>query len=177
MRKRIAALPLALAATFILVTTVVAGGWATATLDAGMPGPRAGTTATIGFRVLQHGMTPNSSLTVIVHAASATGGSITADATAQGDAGHYVATLTFPTDGAWRITWTSELDMSGSSATLNVAPLAAAAPASTPAVATPAQVPSGRLAAAGLAAGLIVIAGLFVALRRRRAHTSAPSVG
>jgi Na+(H+)/acetate symporter ActP len=68
--------------------------------------------------------------------------------------------------------------MSGSSATLSVAPVAAAAaPASTPAAATPAQVPSGLLAAVGLAAGLIVLAGLFVALRRRRARTSVPSVG
>ena len=178
MRKQIAALPLALAATFILVATVAAGGWATATLDPGMPGPHAGTPTTIGFRVLQHGMTPNSSLAVIVHASSATGGAITANATAQGEVGHYVATLTFPADGAWRITWSSELDMSGSSATLSVAPVAAAAaPASTPAAATPAQVPSGLLAAVGLAAGLIVLAGLFVALRRRRARTSVPSVG
>ena len=59
MRKPIAALPLALAATFILVATAVAGGWATATLDPGMPGPQAGAPSTIGFTVLQHGMTPN----------------------------------------------------------------------------------------------------------------------
>jgi hypothetical protein len=177
MRHRLAALAFALVATFSLVATAVAGGWATASLDPGTPGPQSGVPTTIGFQVLQHGMTPNSSLAVVVHAAGATGGSISANATAQGAVGHYVATLTFPTDGAWRITWTSELDMAGSSATLNVAPVAAAAPPASTPVATPAPDTSSLLAGAGLAAIVIVLAGLFVALRRRRGRTSVPSVG
>ena len=83
MRRRHTAIPLALVATLLLVSSVVAGGWATATIDPGTAGPQAGSPTTIGFRVLQHGQTPNSTLNVVVHAASTTGGSISANATHQ----------------------------------------------------------------------------------------------
>lgn len=175
MTRRLAAFPLALVSTLLLVAIASAGGWATAALDPGAHGPQSGSPTTIGFRVLQHGQTPNSSLSVVVHAANATGGSISANATAQGAVGHYVATLTFPTDGAWTITWTSELDMAGSTAVLNVA--AAVAPASTPApVATPAPVDTLALLVVGLAL-VLAIAGGAVGLQRRRTRASIPSVG
>lgn len=177
MTRRSAAFPLALAATLLLVATALAGGWATATLDPGAPGPQSGNPATIGFRVLQHGQTPNSSLSVVVHAANATGGSISANATAQGAQGHYVATLTFPTDGAWTITWTSELDMADSTAVLNVAAGAPVAPASNPTpAATPAPVDTLALLVVGVALVLAIAAGA-VALRRRRTRAAIPSVG
>ena len=85
MIRRLSALPLAFAAVLILAATVAAGGWATATLDPGTTGPQAGTPVTLGFRVLQHGQTPNSTLNVVVHAAGAAGGSVVADATHQGE--------------------------------------------------------------------------------------------
>jgi LPXTG-motif cell wall-anchored protein len=176
MTRRIAAFPLAMAAALLLVSTAVAGGWATATLDPGTNGPRAGTPTTIGFVVLQHGVTPNSSLAVVVHAASAGGGSISANAIAQGAKGHYVATLTFPTEGAWTITWTSELDMAESSALLTVV-AAAAAPVSAPA---PVPASAGADTAALLLVGVILalaVAGGVVGLRRRRSRASAPSLG
>jgi hypothetical protein len=179
MTRRLAAIPLALAVTLLLAATALAGGWATATLDAGTAGPTAGTPTTIGFTVLQHGQTPNSSLAVIVHASGGTGGAISANATAQGAPGHYVATLTFPTEGAWRITWSSELDMAGSSANLSVAPVAAAPvpPASNPTPATT-SAPINALAmfAVGLVLILAIVAGA-VALRRRRGRASIPSAG
>lgn len=177
MTRRIAAVPLAMAAALLLVSTAMAGGWATATLDPGTNGPRAGTPTTIGFVVLQHGVTPNSSLAVVVHAAGAGGGSISANATAQGAKGHYVATLTFPTEGAWTITWTSELNMSESSAPISVAAAAAAAPASAPAP-VPASVgaDTAALLLVGLALALAVGGGI-VAIWRRRGRTSAPSLG
>jgi hypothetical protein len=179
MTRRLAAIPLALTATLLMVATALAGGWATATLDSGTPGPTTGTPTTIGFLVLQHGQTPNSSLAVVVHASSGTGGSTSANATAQGAPGHYVATLTFPTEGAWKITWTSELDMAGSTASLSVAPVAAApvAPASnrTP-VATSAPVNALAMVVVGLVLIVAIVAGA-VALRRRRGRASIPSAG
>ncbi|MEO8228805.1 MAG: hypothetical protein ABI628_03475 [Chloroflexota bacterium] len=176
MTRRIAALPLAVAAALLLVSTALAGGWATATLDSGTNGPRAGTPTTIGFLVLQHGVTPNSSLAVVVHASNASGGSTSANATAQGAKGHYVATLTFPTEGAWTITWTSELDMGESSAQLTVV-AAAPAPASTPA---PVPAAASVDVVAVLLVGLVLavaVAGGIVGLRRRRGRASAPSMG
>jgi hypothetical protein len=176
MTRRIAAFPLAVAAALLLVSAALAGGWATATLDPGTNGPRAGTPTTLGFLVLQHGVTPNSSLAVVVHGANPAGGSISASATAQGAKGHYVATLTFPTEGAWTITWTSELDMAESSAPLTVA-AAAAAPASAPA---PVPATAGADTAALLLVGLalaLAVAGGIVGLWRRRGRTSAPSLG
>ncbi|MDP9481847.1 MAG: hypothetical protein M3P84_01340 [Chloroflexota bacterium] len=172
----LAAVTLAIAATLVLAATVLAGGWATATLDSGTSGPQAGTPTTIGFRVLLHGQTPNSSWAVVVHAAKASGGSISANATAQGAEGHYVVTLTFPTDGAWTITWTSELDMSASSAPLTVL-AAAAAPVSAPAP-VPASAPVDTIALllVGLVLIVAVVAGV-IAMRRRRGRTSAPSLG
>ena len=136
MIHRLAAFLSALAVTALLTATAVAGGWATATLDPGTTGPQAGTPTTLGFRVLQHGMTPNSSLSVVVHGSRAGGGSVSAAASPEGEVGHYIASMTFPADGAWTISWSSELDMSGSVATLNVTPAVAA-----PAVAAPAGAP------------------------------------
>lgn len=179
MTHRIAAVPLALATglttALLLASTALAGGWATATLDPGMNGPHAGTPTTIGFIVLQHGQTPNSSLAVVVHGANATGGSVSANATAQGGPGHYVATLTFPIDGAWTITWTSELDMGASSAPLTVL-AAPAAPVSAPTPAPASAIDTVALVVVGVALALAALAGA-VGLRRRRARTSAPSLG
>ena len=177
MRRRHTAIPLALVATLLLVSSVVAGGWATATIDPGTAGPQAGSPTTIGFRVLQHGQTPNSTLNVVVHAASTTGGSISANATHQGADGHYVATLTFPTEGMWTITWSSELDMAGSSAPLTVL-AAGAAPVTAPTPVAPAQTPVDAVVLVIVALVLLVaIVGGGVGLRRRRAGTSVPSLG
>ncbi len=179
MTHRIAAFPLALAAALaaalLLASTALAGGWATATLDPGTKGPHAGTLTTIGFIVLQHGQTPNSSLAVVVHAANTTGGSVSTRATAQGAPGHYIATLTFPTDGAWTITWTSELAMGDSSAPLTVL-AAAAAPVSAPTPTPASAIDTVAIVVVGVALALAALAGA-VGLRRRRARTSAPSLG
>ena len=186
MTHRLATIPIALLATLLLAATALAGGWATVALDPGTADPQAGTPVTLGFRVLQHGQTPNSSLNVVLRGSSAGGGSVFADATAKGEIGHYVATLTFPSDGAWTISWTSELDMAGSTATLNVTPVGAApapaapvaaAPVVSPTLATTAvQTDTLALAVGGIVLALAVVGGLL-ALRRRRTRTSVPSVG
>jgi hypothetical protein len=185
MTRRLASFPLALVATVVLAATALAGGWATASLDPGTTRPQAGTPITLGFRVLQHGQTPNSSLSVVVRASSAGGGSVAADATAKGEVGHYVATMTFPTDGAWTISWTSELDMAGSTAILDVTPAVAAPAAAAPVAAAPVISPTPTttlapadtlaLAVVGIVLAVAVLGGLL-ALRRRRARTSVPSV-
>ena len=183
MIRRLASFPMALAGAALLAATVaLAGGWATVTLDPGTAGPQAGTSTTLGFLVLQHGQTPNSSLSVVVHGSSAGRGSVSAAATPSGEVGHYVAIVTFPSEGAWTISWTSELDMSGSTATLHVDPAGAApavaapgAPVGSPSPAMSA-LPTDTLA---LVVGLVLVAAVLGGLVawRRRARTSVPSVG
>jgi len=79
----------------------LAGGWAVITLDE-LPGQVvAGDPLTIGFMVRQHGKTPMSDLTPTITAQLGTGKPILVNATAQGEVGHYVATLTLPEAGKW----------------------------------------------------------------------------
>jgi cytochrome c2 len=91
-----------LAMTFLLVSPALAGGWAVITLDE-LPGEIvAGQPLEIGFTVRQHGVTLMDGLEPTVHARQA-GFTLTEQAKAQGETGHYVATLTFPQAGEW--TW------------------------------------------------------------------------
>lgn len=94
-----------------LVPAVLAGGWAVVTLD-DMPGEiRAGEPWAIGFTVLQHGQTPvhrldaNSFVEPLLVAENpATGQRLEIMATPDKEVGHFVAEVTFPSEGAW--TWT-----------------------------------------------------------------------
>jgi cytochrome c2 len=96
---------LLLVGMLLLVTPVLAGGWAVITLDE-LPGEIvAGQPIEIGFTVRQHGVTPMEGLTPTIHARQA-GFTLTEQAKAQGETGHYVATLTFPQAGEW--TWSIE---------------------------------------------------------------------
>jgi len=82
---------------------VAAGGWATVELDAWPENVVAGQPAAIGFRVLQHGVSPVEGETPrLVATHRATGERLYADGTAEGEAGHYVAAVTFPQFGAWK---------------------------------------------------------------------------
>jgi hypothetical protein len=96
---RIAA-TLALFFALVLATTVLAGGWAVITLDKLPTDVSAGQPVTIGFTVLQHGRTPMPDLVPTVTLRSGTE-RIIVPAEEDGKAGHYTATLTFPTEGAW----------------------------------------------------------------------------
>ncbi len=102
----------AIAATAFLLAmsagAVSAGGWATITADPGNGEPTAGEPTTLGFTVLQHGVTPAGweSPTLVV-TDSATGERIEAAASSQGPDGHFVATVTLPRAGYW--TWHVEL--------------------------------------------------------------------
>jgi hypothetical protein len=95
----------AVAAAAMLAGTALAGGWATATIDGGSPpAPNAGEKTTIGFTLLQHGVTPISWEQVTLTGSNTeTGESVTAQARPQGKTGHYIVEVTFPSAGTW--TW------------------------------------------------------------------------
>jgi hypothetical protein len=168
MVHRFAALPLALVATCLMAAVALAGGFAIANLDS-TPQPRAGEATTLGFTVLQHGVTPVTEGDVGVTARNATTGeTIAAKARAEAKPGHYVATLTFPSAGAWSweitINW---LQMNSKFPPLTVLPaLSAPAPAAAEPAAAPGGMPAQAIAAAAALAALAVGAG-YLFLRRR----------
>jgi len=82
----------------------MAGGWADIVADGQTTTPRAGGSVEIGFRVMQHGVTPAPWETATVHLANASTGA-TFDVIARNDDpnGHFVATARVPEAGFW--TW------------------------------------------------------------------------
>jgi hypothetical protein len=80
---------------------VFAGGWAVITLDELPSDVVAGEPLTIGFTVLQHGITPMTDIDPTVTAELSGSEKIVVRAEPQGDPGHYVAALTFPKEGNW----------------------------------------------------------------------------
>jgi hypothetical protein len=171
MLRRSLALALGLGATLAIATAAFAGGYAIANLDS-TPQPRAGEATTLGFTVLQHGVTPVTGGDVGVNARNdATGESLTTKARPEGKPGHYVATLTFPSAGTWTWGITLEaLQMQSKFPPLTVLPAVGAPAPAAPAAAEPASVPSGlpaqAIAGAAVLAALIVGAG-YLFLRRR----------
>jgi hypothetical protein len=165
MRHRSIALPIAVLAAFSLASIVVAGGWAQVAARNVPVDPPAGQETTIEISVLQHGVTPVSwpGLTVVATDA-ASGTVIRTEARATGPEGSYLATLVFPTEGAWNLTFEStDLVMEGSAA-VRVAPPVAAAP-------TTGVVPAFDVMPLALAliAALAILAIGGVALRNRGA--------
>ena len=169
MRHRIPTAALAaVAAALILAGTAFAGGWANAVMDEPPPSdpPSAGEPITIGFTLLQHGVTPvnNPAPTVTVRNA-ATGEELSVTATQEGASGHWVAVITYPSDGTWRYEVTHDLivGMNGFNP-VTVGSVAPAAPASTATSAAAAQPLSVLLLALVLT---LAIAAAFVLSRRR----------
>lgn len=145
MRHRSICLPLAVLASLVLASVAVAGGWAQVTAKNVPADPPAGEATTIELGVSQHGVTPVSwpDLTVIA-TNETTGDTLRVKATAEGPAGSYVATITFPSSGEWMLTFDStSLEMEGWAA-MQVAPAVAAAPggAGTPNQATTPAAPA-----------------------------------
>ena len=104
MIRRIAAVASAMAMLLILAVPAMAGGWADIVADGQTTTPRAGTPVEIGFRVMQHGVTPAPWETATVHFANVNTGA-TFDVIARNDDpnGHFVATAKMPEAGFW--TW------------------------------------------------------------------------
>lgn len=105
MIRRIAASVGAIAMVLALAAPVAAGGWAEVTADAQTATPPSeGTSTTIGFTVLQHGVSPAPWETATVHFTDgATGESFDVIARNDRPDGHFVATATIPHAGYW--TW------------------------------------------------------------------------
>lgn len=104
---RLGIVAIALLVTAGSAAPVAAGGWATVELDAWPENVVAGQPSAIGFRVLAHGISPVDGETPrLVATHRATGERLyadgIADGTADGEAGHYVAAVTFPQFGAWK---------------------------------------------------------------------------
>jgi hypothetical protein len=173
-----------------LVAPALAGGWAVVTLDALPREVRAGQSYQLGFMVRQHGKTPTNQdldgkplkpvLTARKQAADASQGrgtlvfvsapaapaakdeeTISVVARQEGAVGHYVADVTFPSDGVWE--WQIELptyyvqnnsnNMEGNAAIfapLTVLPAGAAKAPEPAAQAAPAPAPAPQPAAPAL---------------------------
>mgnify|MGYP000845688463 CR=1 FL=1 len=164
-------------------TAVLAGGWAVVTLDSPPGEIHAGEPWTVGFTVLQHGQTPVHNLgpgnpvEPLLIATNADGRRVEAQATPTDEIGHFVAEVTFPTEGAWE--WTIHPNpLAGETlfepltvmAALPAAEEAAVAaqPAATAAAGSDAG-PAGALRWAALALALVAVALLIVQSRRRPA--------
>src|SRR5712692_4804308 len=100
----IVALVLLTVGMFATASQAVAGGWAITTLDALPTEFHAGEARPVGFTVLQHGLHPADGLRPSIRIRPEDASS-TAEFTAlaDGEPGHYVAQVRFPTAGAW--TW------------------------------------------------------------------------
>lgn len=104
MVRRTAAALAAFALLLVLAVPVLAGGWADIVADGQTTTepPVEGQPITLGFRVLQHGVTPAGWETATVHFTNASTGK-TMDVVAKNDRGdgHFVATVQLPEAGFW----------------------------------------------------------------------------
>ncbi|HET7495525.1 MAG TPA: hypothetical protein VFJ80_08745 [Candidatus Limnocylindrales bacterium] len=103
MTRRIAGSVAAIAFLLALAAPVMAGGWADIVADAQTgPPPIEGRPIVIGFKVMQHGVTPAPWETATVHLAEASSGdSIEVVATNDDPNGHFSASVTLPHAGFW----------------------------------------------------------------------------
>lgn len=174
MRKITRSFTVALALLLITTITATAGGWAVITLDE-LPGQIvAGQSFTIGFTVRQHGRTLRDDLAPILRFnRSDAKDSLDFTAKREGDAGHYVASVTLPSDGEWN--WRIDIEQFGmitqdmSPLTVVAAPIQSAAPLPSAAAieSAPAAVPNTMPLAVGVAGVVVAIGSLAYWLRTR----------
>jgi hypothetical protein len=105
MRKLLAFAAAVAALAVGLPSTSSAGGWVVVSLDS-VPAVHAGEDTEVGFTVLRHGVTPESSDDLAVVVTGADGSALRFEAAQQGAVGHHVATITIPDAGAytWKVT-------------------------------------------------------------------------
>ena len=105
-RERRVPLRFALVALFgllVLAAPASAGGWAVVELDEPLAQVPAGEPVRIGFMVLQHGEMPFSGAeTHLLATHRETGEEVTAAGEEEGEPGHYVVEVVFPTAGDWK---------------------------------------------------------------------------
>lgn len=101
-KKRVTGLVAGALLLLVTAAPALAGGWALVVLDRVPTEVRAGEGITIGFRVLQHGVTPQSDADPQLRAFHpASGERIQAQGTQTGDVGHFEITVSFPREGTW----------------------------------------------------------------------------
>jgi hypothetical protein len=179
--KRKIGLLLAMVLWLALAAGALAGGWAVITLDAPPGEIRAGQPWTVGFTVLQHGVTPVHGFAdgtpvepLLVARNLDAGRRVEVMATPTEEVGHFIAEVTFPVEGEW--TWTILPNpLAGDAAFEPLTVLPAAPQLSGAAKAQPSAAPAaapGVLAADGLRwaavgmAGLAAVVALFQARKR-----------
>jgi hypothetical protein len=156
-------------------TPALAGGWANVTLDRLPTDLQAGQTATIGFMVRQHGVTPTNFVQPYLSARHLESGRTAYfPARQEGPVGHFVADVTFPTAGVWE--WEAVPDPFPPTklGTLTVLPAAAAPPrpaGASQALVTIAITPQVALRVVGAA---FVLVALALALVSRRGAAGVP---
>ena len=161
---------LTLLLAFAAVFPVFAGGWAVITLDELPSGVVAGEPLTIGFTVLQHGVTPMTNLEPTVTASLSNGKLLTFFATPEGKPGYYTATLTFPEAGEWE--WSIQaFTMGQKMPVLNVAASSTTAVSQPITNSNPATLGISPLLIVGIFALATGVAGLVVALRHKSRFT------
>ena len=157
---------LALLLSLVIAVPAFAGGWAVITLDDLPTNVVAGEPLTIGFTVLQHGMTPMNDLSPTVTVILRNEEKLAFRAEADHKPGHYTATLTLPKEGSWEW-YIQAFSMDQRMPELTVAP-AKTVTASEPAakVESPPASLSPLLLLRGLALGVGLV-GLLLAFQRK----------
>ena len=167
-------------ALFVLAGSALAGGWAVTTIDA-LPegGFVAGRTYRLGYTIRQHGQTPfdgaKTSITII---SASDRERYHFQGIPDGKPGHYVAEVTFPSEGAWDWEVSQYPFAIQTLGTIAVGPAAAVGPA--PGVgeslvaSSPASAWSGLVLPLGALLLLGVVAWPLIGFVRRRRGESAP---
>ena len=164
-RSRIS-LVLALLLSLIFTIPVFAGGWAVITLDELPSNVVAGEPVTIGFTVLQHGITPMTGLNPTITANLYKDAEFVVPAEAEGKPGYYTATLTFPKEGDWR--WSIQaFAMDQPMPMLSVAPATAALKTPATAETTATSFLASPMVLGSLVVLVLGLAGAVVGFRRR----------
>ena len=101
---------LAIISMLLIAAPALGGGWAVVTLDALPSEPAAGKTISFGFMVRQHGDKPvdvhtweDGEMPTFFATNTETGEKIQFTARKEGDLGHYVVDVAFPSAGDWEI--------------------------------------------------------------------------
>jgi plastocyanin len=123
MRPRILALTALCVGLLAWAVPASAGGWASVKLDSAPGQVYAGAPVTIQFMVKQHDVTPINVDHAYLEATNReTGDALNVDAHQDGEVGHYIVDVTFPSAGPWKWKITPEPFEGTSFATLNVLP-------------------------------------------------------
>jgi plastocyanin len=109
MRRNLLALFVVVSMTVLAAPSALTGGWAVVELDQPPGEVVVEVPWTVGFTVLQHGVTPNGDVTPHVLARHReTAEEVRADGRQEGTVGHFVAELIFPMAGEWKWSITPE---------------------------------------------------------------------